>query len=133
MVDSILQVRHVYHVSRRIITIIKFNRLRSLETSFELKLRKLILRSCCLRSFESPYSHKLHQLGMPPVSLSRILLSVDLFCKFVCTALYSPVTQRLRARILPLAHMLQSRGTLSRSESRVKRRSHGFVMTIDNE
>jgi hypothetical protein len=118
---------------QRIITSVKFNRLRSFETSFELKLRKLILRSCCLRSFESSYSHKPRQLGMPPVSLSQILPSVELFCKFVCTALYSPITQRLRARISPLAHMLQSRGTLSRTESRVKRRSHGFVMTIDNE
>jgi hypothetical protein len=118
---------------QRIITSVKFNRLRSFETSFELKLRKLILGSCCLRSFESSYSHKLRQLGMPPPSLSRILPSVELFCEFVCTALYSPVTQRLRAGFSPLAHMLQSRGTLSRTESRVKRRSHGFVMTIDNE
>jgi hypothetical protein len=98
---------------QRIITSVKFNRLRSFETSFELKLRKLILRSCCLRSFESCYSHKPRQLGMPPVSLSRILPSVESFCEFVCTALYSPVTQRLWARFSPLAHMLQSRGTLS--------------------
>jgi hypothetical protein len=118
---------------QRIITSVKFNRLRSFETSFELKLRKLILRSCCLRSFESSYSHKPRQLGMPPVSLSRILPSVECFCEFVCTALYSPVTQHLRAGFLPLAHMLQSRGFLSRTEPRVKRRSYGFVMTIDNE
>jgi hypothetical protein len=120
-------------VRRRIITGIKFNRLRSYETSFELKPLKLTLRSCCLRSFESFYCHKIRQLGMPPVLLSWSLPSVESSWKFVCTALYRPVTQRLQARFPPPSYMLHSRGTLSQAKSRVKGLSHGFVMTIDTE